>query len=491
MTRLARNVVSSYGLRGLRAVSVLVLTPFLFRELGLDGFGTWSVLFTVATIFSLVEYGATLGITKHVAEHLEAGRLQALRETVAVGVALMIGLGVIALVASVALGALAPRLAAPGQADAFRTGLVVIGAAQLVRFPGQALGATLMGLQRYDLFNLGESITVLSFLAGAVGAIELGGGIEALAGAYGISLVLGAVAWAVLLRRHAPHALAGPRLGSREVRHASLTFGWRALLIDSMDFVAQRMDTLVVAAVRSAAAAAPLAAATRLISGVQSLILPFVGVMVPMISELEAGGRREEVRRRLLVATRIALQATLLAAGGLAMFADDLVAAWLGDEAPAVTADLVVVLMIVQVLILTAAPAGKVLLGLGRLRAVTVLAVAEGVGNLGLSVALVTAFGVMGAAVATLVTSGLLVPVRIPLACHATGTPAARLVGDALAPALLACAPALVAMVTVRLLLDPGVVRLLVGLSAGWGIGALIGVLQAGGPRRLLAATSV
>src|SRR4051812_514644 len=56
--RFARNVLSSYGLRGLRAVSVLLLTPYLFRQLGLDGFGTWSVVFTIATVFSLVEYGA-------------------------------------------------------------------------------------------------------------------------------------------------------------------------------------------------------------------------------------------------------------------------------------------------------------------------------------------------------------------------------------------------------------------------------------------------
>ena len=187
--RVARNVGSSYGLRGLRALSVLVLTPYLFRSLGVDGFGSWSILFTVGTIFALVELGATVGVTKQVAEQEDV------RELVGVSAGLMAGLGVLALAVSLPLALLADGLVPERLADPFAAGMVIIGAAQLVRFPGQAYGATLMGLQRYDLFNAGEAATVLSFVAGAVAAIELGGGIAGLAAAYGGSLVLGAVVW--------------------------------------------------------------------------------------------------------------------------------------------------------------------------------------------------------------------------------------------------------------------------------------------------------
>ena len=483
-SKLARNVLSSYGLRALRAVSVLVLTPYLFRRLGADGFGTWSILFTIATVFSLVELGATLGVTKHVAENTEPERERELRDLVGVSAAMMVALGALAMAVSLPLGLLADGLAPANLAGAFAGGMVMIGAAQLVRFPGQAYGATLMGLQRYDLFNAGETVTVLSFLAGAVAAVELGGGIAGLAAAYAGSLVLGAVVWVVLLRRCRPRALAAPRLGHAASRHAVVSFGWRSLLIDSMDFVAMRMDTLVVAALRNARAAAPLAAATRLISGVQSLILPFVGVLVPMVAESGAAGRHEAVRRQLLVATRVALQVTLLTAGGLALFATDVVDVWLGSEAPPVTDDLVVILMIVQILILVPLPAGRVLLGLGRLRAVTVLAVLEGVGNLALSIVLVSEYGAIGAAIATLITSGLLVPIRLPLACRATGCSAARLAREALMPGLAGCVPALAIMAAAWLALDPGAVRLVIGLGGGWVAGVVAAGVQLG-PDRL------
>jgi O-antigen/teichoic acid export membrane protein len=465
---------------------VLVLTPYLFRRLGVDGFGTWSILFTVATVFALVELGATVGVTKQVAEHSGSGHEPALRDLVGVSVALMSALGVLAFAVSLPLGLLADGLAADDFAGPFAGGMVLIGAAQLVRFPGQAYGATLMGLQRYDLFNAGEAVTVLSFLVGAVATIELGGGIAGLAAAYAGSLVLGAIVWLVLLRRCRPEALAAPRLGHPASRRAVVSFGWRSLLIDSMDFVAMRMDTLVVAALRDARAAAPLAAATRLISGVQSLILPFVGVLVPMVAESGAAGQHEAVRRQLLVATRVALQVTLLTAGGLALFATAVVDVWLGAEAPPVTDDLVVLLMIVQILILVPLPAGRVLLGLGRLRALTALAVVEGVGNLGLSIVLVSSYGALGAAVATLITSGLLVPVRLPLACRATGCSAARLAHDALLPGLAGCVPAAVVMAVASITLDPGLPQLAAGLGGGWVTGVATAALQLG-PERLQA----
>jgi O-antigen/teichoic acid export membrane protein len=480
--RVARNVASSYALRGLRALSVLLLTPYLFRTLGVDGFGTWSILFTVATVFSLIEVGVTVGVTKHVAEVEGAGRT-GIRELVGVSAGMMVVLGAAAFALSVPLALLTDGLAADGLSEGYALGMLLIGAAQVLRFPGQAYGAVLMGLQRYDLFNVGEAATVLSFLLGSVAAVELGGGIAGLSGVYAASLLVGAATWWTLLRRHRPDALSAPRAGHSATRRSVVAFGWRSLLIDGMDFVAMRMDTLVVAALRGVRTAAPLAAATRLISGVQSLVLPFVAVLVPMVAESQAAGEREAVRRQFLVATRVAVQLTLLTAGGLALFATDVVDTWLGADAPDVTDDLVVVLMIVQILILGPLPAGRVLLGLGRLRAVTALAVLEGVGNLGLSIVLVIEYGTMGAAVATLITSGLLVPVRVPLACRATGCTAARLGREALLPAVVGCVPAFAVMAVALVALDPGVLRLVAGLGAGWAAGAAVAAVQIGPAR--------
>ena len=483
----ARNIGTSYGIRALRALSVLVLTPYLFRRLGVEGFGTWSVLFTVATIFTLGEYGATQGVTKYVSALHGKGETARLRDLLSAAVVFMLWLGVLALIVSVALAAAAGSVVSRELEQPFQVGLVVIGATMLIRFPAGVYGAALMGAQRYDLYNAGDAISVLAFMGGAVAAVELGWGIGGLSAAYAASLLIGSAALALLLRRVDPALVVGPRRVDAAARRAVMGFGGTSLLVDSMDFIAMRMDTLVVATLRSAGAAAPIAAATRVTAGVQALILPFVSVLLPMISELHAAGRSEEVRRRLLLSTRVAMQITVVTAGGIALFAEELVRQWLGPEAPDVTAPIVAVLMLVQILILTANPAMKVLLGIGRLRALRWLAVAEGIANLALSITLVSVMGALGAAIATLVTSGLLVPVRIPLACRATGCSSRRLLAEALLPATRGAAPALAVMVAGLVLLEPGVVRLVVGLGGGLAVGAAAAAVQIG-PRRLLAA---
>ncbi len=482
---IARNTIASYGFRVLRGLSVLLLTPYLFRSLGLAQFGTYGILITLATVFSLVELGVSVGLTKSVAEHRSRGDRRELDEDVGVAVALLGLLGPAACAIVVGVGVWAGGLASPSDRDAFRLGLIVVGASMLVRLPLFAYGAALQGYQRFDLFYRAEAVAVLIVAAGSVAAVEAGTGVLGLAVVYAASQVAGGVMFAILLHRVDPELSLRPRLGDGERRRRAAGFGGLALVADSMEFVAQRMDVLIVAALRNASTAAPLVAAMRLVSGMQALVLPFVNLIVPMVADLLAREAHDEVRRRFVLATRVALQVTLPVAAGLALFATDVIDVWLGDAAPPVTDDILIVLMGAQLATLTSLPAGKVLLASGRLRTLAGLACLEGVSNVALSIVLVIRYGVIGAVVGTLLTTAVIVLVRLPLAARATGCPGRRLFADGLLPALTATAPAIAAMVAARLLLDAGLARLAVGLVFGWGLASAVGIAQVG-PRRVL-----
>src|ERR687897_946859 len=71
--RFFRNAVTSYGQTGLLGLSALLLTPYLFRTLGTGGFGTWSVMFTLTAVFSVVEVGVAAG-RHQILTHQHAGR---------------------------------------------------------------------------------------------------------------------------------------------------------------------------------------------------------------------------------------------------------------------------------------------------------------------------------------------------------------------------------------------------------------------------------
>lgn len=481
--RLRRNATSAYANRALMVLSVLLLTPYLFTQLGLAGFGAWSVMFTVVTVFNLFEVAFLTGVTTTVARLEGARREGEIGSLVRAGALLMALMGVLALAVAAAVAFAADGLAAQDDRAAFRDGLVVLGAAMLLRLPCAAFGAALQGRQRYDLFNAAEAVAIAGFAIGAVVALEAGGGLFALAVVQALALVAGGLLFVVLLYRATP----GMSLRGRGAPMRGLAgFGSWTLLSGSMSFVAERMDTVVVAAVRGAAAAGPYAAAQKLRSGLQSLTLPLLGLLLPMVSELDAAGRRDEVARRLVLATRVALQVSLPVAGALALFAPDFVGVWLGSSAPESTASIVAVLMAVEVLALLATPAHYVLVGLGRVRVIGVLGLVDAPLNLTLSIVLVTRHGAIGAAWATLLTSSLLaVAVKVPLATRESGCTRGQLIGGALRPALAASLPALAAMAAIRLALDEGLLRLALGVAAGLGIAIAIAVRQLGGPRGL------
>ncbi len=481
---IARNAATSYGLRGVMIVSALVLTPYLYRRLGAGGFGTWSVIFTFQTVFNLVEFGFSGGLIKLVAEQRGAGRHRELGATLGAGVMALGGFGVLAALASVLAAYGLDGLADAANREDFRVGMIVIGVAMLFRFPLVAYGAALIGYQRTDLFNYATVVSAAGFPIAAVAAVELGGGVAGVSIAFAVSLVAGAALYVPLLRREDPALPLMPRRGERLALRRLASFSSFTLLADSMVFVGQRMDTVVIAAVRGAAAAAPFAAAVKLQSGVQSITLPFVNLLLPMISELDGAGRRAEVGRRLVLATRISMQLTLPFAAAVAIFSTDIVGAWLGDTAPPETAAIVAVLMAAAALSLSVTPAEKVLVGLGRVRLVGLVATMEGLLNISISILLVIQFGAIGAAWGTLITTAVLSPVKLPLAARAAEVPLGRLVRHGVLAPVAASVAGIAAMAIVAVSMPEGLLRLAIGTTVGLLACACVAVVQVG-PRRL------
>jgi len=482
--RLLRNLISSYGARGALALSALLLTPYLFRRLGVDGFGTWSVMFTLTTIFSLLELGPSAATTKYVSQYRAEDRPEEVERTVGASVLMMGAIGVVAALILVAFALLFPGLAADGEREAFRDGMLVLAAAVLIRFPFFAYGAALTGIQRWDLFGASEAAMAISFALGSVVAIEVGAGVLGLAVAYAAALLLGGALFALFFRRAAPEISMRPRAAQRDRLGVLSRFGSLTLLADAMVFIGLRMDTVLISAIRSAASAAPFAAALKLQSALQSLTLPFLLLLMPMISELWARGERDEVVRRMTLATRVAVQLTLPFALATALFSTDLVELWLGGDAPAVTATIIIVLMAVQTVTLSVVPAEKTLIGIGKVKLIGAIAAFEGIANLGLSIALIASYGAVGAALGTLFTAGVVAPIKVPIACRALGVPSWPALRASYGPALLSSLPGAAAMVACWLLLEPGLGRLAAGSLIGFALCAAAGIAQLG-PARL------
>jgi O-antigen/teichoic acid export membrane protein len=476
MRAVARNAGSAYAERVLLILSTLLLTPVLFRGLGPSGFGTWSVLFALTTIFAMLETGFGAGLTAYVAEHRAGGRRRELDEALRSGLALMCGFGIAALALSALLGIAGSSIAPEGERDGFRLGMLLLGVAMFIRFPCSAYGSALAGHQRYDLFNASAMLTTVVFAVGAVVAVVVDAGVLGVAAAWSLALVAGGLAQVVFLRRVDPAAPMRPRRAGGGARGLA-SFSSFSLLSDAMMFLGLRSDALIVGAIRGAAAAAPVGAAAKLQSGLQALTMPFIRLLLPMASDLRARGRTDELARRYTLVTRLTLQVTLPAAVATAVFAPDIVAVWLGPTAPPVTATIVAILAL-QTIWLAAAPADKVLLGLGRPRTLSIINGCEGLAHLVLTVVLVSVVGVEGAALGTLIASTALGPVKFPLTCRALGRPTLPFLRASIGRAVVSSLPALAAVAAVAILVEGHALRAGMGLAVAFALASVVGGRQ-------------
>jgi O-antigen/teichoic acid export membrane protein len=439
-------------------------------------------MYALATVFDGMQSSYSTGVAKIVAELRGSGRRREVLAALATATAFSLALGAAVLAVSVAIALLGDGLSPAGLLQAFQVGMIALGAATLVRLVGSTYAAAMLGYQRYDLFNTARLVAAIWLGVATVAAVEAGAGLEGAALALASSLLVEAIMFARLMRRMDSSLPLRPHLGDAASRRRIASFSSYVLLADAAISIS-RLQPVVIAAVRNAAAAAPFSAAVKLQTALQSAVYPFVDLLIPMVSDLQSRGRAEEVARRLLLGTRAALQVALPLAAGIALFSEDIVSLWLGPDAPAVTGEIIVILMTVQVATLTATPAVKVLVGLGQVRITAVMLGIEGASNLVLTILLVSEYGVLGAALSLLITGFLFSPVMVRLACRATRISSVCLVRQSLWPAVASSLPGLFAMVAVFAALPESAGRLTLGIFVGVGTSLAVAVAQVGAGR--------
>ena len=171
-------------------------------------------MFTLTTVFSMLEVGFSLGTTKFIAQHRAENRRQEMEATLGASVVLMMGLGLVALAVSVAIGALCLRPRGRRRRRRLPRGHDHPRRRLLRAPPLLAYGSALAGYQRYDLYNLGQAVTVIVSTVGAIAVVTAGGGVLGVAIAYAVAFVAGGIGYALLLRRLDSRLRLVPRGGS-------------------------------------------------------------------------------------------------------------------------------------------------------------------------------------------------------------------------------------------------------------------------------------
>ena len=242
----------------------------------------------------------------------------------------------------------------------------------------------------------------------------------------------GSVAGAARRLRLSPSAMSRALARLREVTGFSVY----ASMIDWANKLNYQLDKIVIGAFLGAPPVAVWAVAERIISAAQRLTNQLNGVLMPVIVDSDARNHAGRLQRILLEGTRLSLVMVVPVAASLILLAEPLIRAWVGPKMLGSVP--VLQILSVAVAIRVGNATGTTLLkGAGQHRMLAFVNLGTGVANLGLSIALIGQFGLVGVAIGTLVPIACAACfILYPAACRRAGVPLRHALAEAVFPAL-------------------------------------------------------
>jgi O-antigen/teichoic acid export membrane protein len=401
--RFGRNITFNYAAAATNAVVTLVVTPLLLHRLGAAAFGVWSLAVSLTSYLELFEFGFGAATTKTVAEDAWR-RPERVVRTLNTSLAVLAALGALAALTAMLLAAGSPAwFSFP--ADLRTEGAVavaVMGLALAVSVPGDAFGGALAGHQRYDMLSGSNLVQMLVTGVATVAVVLAGGGIVALAV---VTASIGVAMHVVryrLLRRCVPTLRLTPRLVDRERLRPLMSLSWWFLVSQVMGTVIQRIDLVVVGATLGVREVAVFAIGAKLAQFALRGFRELSAVLMPHAASLVGAGRSDQLPAVLTDGTRISLLAAVPATLVLTVLAPGAIRTWVGRGYPEAAAVLAILVVAVG-LRAAVEPTYGVLAASGQVRRLSAAYTAEGLVNLGASLALVGPLGAPGVALGTLI----------------------------------------------------------------------------------------
>ena len=405
--RAARNVASNWLKLAVQLAVGFVLSPFILHKLGDAAFGIWVLIFSLTAYYSMFDFGVLAAVPRYVARFVALRDEEALTRFVNTSLAACSALGFLVLVVTgIGFHYLASLFKIPEDfLGTARLLFLFVGADVALGFPLHVFGCVLEGYQSFERLNLTHICAALLRGLLIFLALRLGGGLGMIA----------LVTVAVNLLRHLACAgivfrMTPLRLGARYVDKSMLGeltgFGAVFFVMTIAENLRFQSDAIVIGAFLSSTAITYYAIGSKLAEYPASIVNSLAHVFTPMTSHYEASGDQEGLRRVFVAGNRACALVIFPLCAILVVLGKPIITVWVGAKYLS-SYPILLVLMVSKTLFLAQSSSTRMLVGLGRLRLLTLVITLDGAANLILSIVLLRHWGIIGVALGT----------AIPLTC--------------------------------------------------------------------------
>lgn len=265
---IGKNTLFGVGGNIVHVLARIIVVPMMIRHLGLDGYGIWAVLMSIAAYITLGGAGVKSAFQKYVAEATGTGDYDRASRLLSTGTAAVLILSVVVLVPlavfshwlAIAVGVPKGFLAAATRAIQF------LAITAIMANLAQTWQSILMGAHRIDLR---EKLNVVLDLLNATATVALlatGFGLLAICVVFCVYQSIGGILWYIYAQRVLPTVQVTPRFVSKSVVKELVRFGGSYQLVSMLELLYAAILPVAVLKFFGADAAGVFALAARLVS---------------------------------------------------------------------------------------------------------------------------------------------------------------------------------------------------------------------------------
>jgi O-antigen/teichoic acid export membrane protein len=415
-----RNVGSNWGLTLVTVAATYVLTPFIIRTLGEEGYGTWTLITALTGYISLLVLGVPMACVRYLTQHVASGDTRKMNETIGSCAGLYLGLGVVAALAGAGLLLLFMRYSIPadlrGEAPlAFGLMVMTVSAGFMGLLPEGVLFA------HHDFVgrNLVRLAGVVLRLGLTIGLLMLEASLVVLASIQLVCLAFDFCASWLLVRRRYPAARLALSAFNFAMLRQIFSFSLYVLLLAAGARLSFESAALVIGAFLGVGAIAYYVVANSLVVYLMEFVLAIAAVVSPMATKLSTEGRIDEVRTMFLKWSKVALSLTIMAGLFLLVLGPRFIGWWIDPSYEQPSGHVLQILVISSLAFLPVrGVAVPILMGLGKPRTPAIAFVVAGLVNLGMSALLVGPLGLTGVALGTAIPNVVFSAIVLAIACR-------------------------------------------------------------------------
>jgi O-antigen/teichoic acid export membrane protein len=426
-TQLLGNVVSSWLGYFVVFATGFFLPRVIDMKLGQFQLGIWDFCWTLVSYLGFVNLGIGSALNRYIAVYRASGKTHRLKVAVSTVIVIQQAIALLVVVASLAASHFIPQLLSNrfgSEVETAQTTALVMGLSVAVLMVFDVSRGILTGCHRWDIFNLVNTATQALSVLVMIVALYQGYGLVAIAVVYLACMLMQGLIRAFAARRICPDARFSFSAVSPRFAREILTFGLAGNVMGLIPLIIIQGTFLLVTSTLGPATLPLLARPLALLRGFTTLMSRFTFILAPMAASIIATQGKQEMQRFALESLRYSLAVTVPFIVVFCCFGSTIMRLWMGDN---YTRDFIIVALgLGNLLPLALSPLQQILVGMGRHKRLSLLAVATAALLFVVFGSLLYSQGWSADAAALLIAliktcvSGLLIPI---VACRLIGIP--------------------------------------------------------------------